>query len=97
MFTIIKPKLGGVVRTGPASIGRALVDSHARDVETQSTLVLSARNSESCREAKHTIAQAIPRMTTLITVRVVFLTDENQLPLFIMSQKMAGRPSVLGQ
>jgi hypothetical protein len=97
MFTIIKTKLGGVVRTGPASLGRALIDSHSRDIETQSTLVLSAINSESWREAKHTIAQAIPRMTTLMTVRVVFLIDENKLPLFIMSQKMAGRPSVLGQ
>jgi hypothetical protein len=42
----------------------------------------------------HTIAQAMPRMITFTMVRKIFLDEENQTPLFITSQKMAGNPSV---
>jgi hypothetical protein len=43
---------------------------------------------------KHTIAQAIPRIIKLMIVKAILLGVENHFPLFMVSQKMAGMPSV---
>lgn len=96
-FSISKvPHLSGVVGASPGSFGRAFVDRLARDVKSQTALVLLANRSifGENRVLWLTIAQAIPRMMRLTIKRLIFFQLAVNCPLFITIQNRAGSPSM---